>query len=463
MPHRERLTACDVEILVVEDSPTQAVQLEYILSSHHFNVASVRNGNEAVTWLSRHRPALVISDIMMPEMDGFELCRHINGHESLRNIPVILLTLLSDAGDVLRGLECGAHSFIVKPYREEHLLSCIQQVLAGSQVDLKEEQMRDLEVEFGGQKYVIGSTRSRILDILLSTYQTAIQKNLELIETQNELRILNERLEEKVRERTAALMAEINERRRVEDELRAKSEEVHTMSRQLWQSAKLATMGELVASIAHELNNPLATISLRVESVLMDMEPTSPMRREVAIVEQEVDRMATLVAGLLEFSRRNDRRISTVDMCEEVRNTLELVHYHFRNRSIDVVQEFASDIPPIHSDRQQLRQLLLNLFTNASDAMRSGGTLTVRVRVVEHHIAIEVADTGVGVSPENLQRILEPFFTTKPKGKGTGLGLPICRRIAQEHGGKLWVTSGAKGGTTVHIVLPIQSRVNAAL
>jgi two-component system NtrC family sensor kinase len=248
----------------------------------------------------------------------------------------------------------------------------------------------------------------------------------------------------------------------VEDELRVKSEEINTMSRQLWQSVKLATMGELVASIAHELNNPLATVSLRVESLLMDVDPDSPLRREIGIIEQEVDRMGALVANLLDFSRSSGQRISAMNVHVEIENTLELVHYHFRNRSINVIQELVPDAPLIEADRQQFRQLLLNLFTNAGDAMPNGGTLTIRVSVAEHEIMIEIADTGVGVATENLQRIMEPFFTTKPKGKGTGLGLPICRRIVQEHGGKLWITSAFNKGTTVHISLPLQGEMAEA-
>jgi signal transduction histidine kinase len=462
MHFEETPTARGLEVLVVEDSPTQAVQLEYILEQHNLRVATVHNGREAVAWLSQHKPAMVISDILMPEMDGYELCRYIKGKVELRDIPVILLTFLSDTGDILKGLECGAHNFIVKPYGEEHIISCIQQVFAGKRLDSEEDQQGKLEIPFDGQEYSIRSSRSQILCTLISTYRTAIEKNNELIVVQEELRLLNECLEERVKERTAALLAEIAERRRVEDELRVKSEEINTMSRQLWQSVKLATMGELVASIAHELNNPLATVSLRVESLLMDVDPASPLRREIGIIEQEVDRMGALVANLLEFSRSSGQRISAMNVHVEIENTLELVHYHFRNRSINVVQELDPDVPLIEADRQQFRQLLLNLFTNAGDAMPNGGTLTIRVSVAGHEIMIEIADTGVGIATENLQRIMEPFFTTKPKGKGTGLGLPICRRIVQEHGGKLWITSVANKETTVHISLPLQSKMAEA-
>lgn len=150
------------------------------------------------------------------------------------------------------------------------------------------------------------------------------------------------------------------------------------MTQQFWQASKLATMGELAASIAHELNNPLATVGLRAEALLMQLPEDSDKRKPLEIIAQEVDRMATLVNNLLQFSRRGHRQVSTVDPREEIANSVEFVHYHLRTRKIEVVRDFVDDLPTIQADRQQLRQLFLNLLTNASDAMPQGGKLTVR-------------------------------------------------------------------------------------
>jgi signal transduction histidine kinase len=130
------------------------------------------------------------------------------------------------------------------------------------------------------------------------------------------------------------------------------------------------------------------------------------------------------------------------------------------------VQEFAPDVPMIHADRELLRQLFLNLLTNASDAMPQGGTLTIRVAagVLESGapaLVMEFVDTGVGIAPDDLPKVLEPFFTTKPEGKGTGLGLPICRRIVQEHHGTFTIVSDVGQGTTVRIVLPMTNGTNS--
>lgn len=307
--------------------------------------------------------------------------------------------------------------------------------------------------------------RVRVLNAELE--QRVEERTRQLRDAQEELETTNEGLVELASElehRVAQRTAELEER----------NDELRTMSQQLWQAAKLATMGELAASIAHELNNPLGTISLRIESLLSRTPADDAQHRALTIVEQEVGRMAGLVSNLLHFSRAGGPQISTVDVRDELENTLELMHYHLRNRQIVVVREFAATVPLIHADRQRLRQVFLNLFTNATDAMPEGGTLTLRVAAADAEgsgsappsrgaasrhssVAIEIADTGVGIDPALLSRVLDPFYTTKPEGKGTGLGLAICRRIVQEHHGTFDLVSAPGQGTTVRISLPVSN------
>jgi PAS domain S-box-containing protein len=258
---------------------------------------------------------------------------------------------------------------------------------------------------------------------------------------------------------------DISERRRGEralEETNRKLEatlgELSATTQQLWQASKLATVGELSASIAHELNNPLATVALRLENLLMQMTAGDQKRHSLEIITQEVDRMANLVDNLLQFSRRGHRQITTVNVGEEISKSVDFVHYHLRTHKIEVVREFADPLPTVQADCQQLRQLFLNLLTNASDAMPQGGTLIVRAKTSgldeSEAVQIDFADTGEGIAPENLKRIWEPFFTTKMEGKGTGLGLAICRRIVEEHGGAIEIESTVGWGTTVRMLFP---------
>lgn len=241
--------------------------------------------------------------------------------------------------------------------------------------------------------------------------------------------------------------------------MRDKQEEVLAMTQQLLQSAKLATMGELAAGIAHELNNPLTTVSLRAESLLLQTADGDPKRGALEVIEKEVERMTKLVGNLLHISRRNQPQISTIDVYQEIKSTLDFVEHHLRSHQITVAREFTDAIPPLHGDNQQLRQVFLNLLTNACDAMTHGGTLTLRVgkrprALGAGAIMIEFADTGTGIKPENLSKVWEPFFTTKAEGKGTGLGLAICRRIVEGHRGTIDIESVVGQGTTVLITLP---------
>jgi PAS domain S-box-containing protein len=257
------------------------------------------------------------------------------------------------------------------------------------------------------------------------------------------------------------IIRDITERKRI-------NEEVRSMTQQLWHAAKLASVGELAASIAHELNNPLATVCLRVESVLNRTPADDPRRKALEVISQETQRMADLVSNLLQFSRRGHGQVSTVDVRDELSKAIDLIQHHLQKHSIRVSRDFGPDTPTVHADRQKLRQVFLNLLTNASDAMPTGGRLLLRTQGAqltdgECGLLIEISDSGVGIAPEHLERVMEPFFTTKEEGKGTGLGLAICRRIVQEHQGQIRIESRPGAGTTVRITMPVWTDGNVSL
>ncbi len=190
-----------IKVLIVEDSLTQAMQLQYILEQHDCAVVVAKNGKKALQMIAPEKPSLVISDIVMPEMDGYELCKAIKHDPATRDIPVILLTSLSNPHDIIRGLECGANSFIVKPYNEDILFSRISDVLSnrhlGGSAFL---QNIGIEIFFDGQRYNITSDRVQIISLLLSSYDTAVQKNQELIEAKQQVEASNKLLEKQNQE-----------------------------------------------------------------------------------------------------------------------------------------------------------------------------------------------------------------------------------------------------------------------
>ncbi len=184
----------DVQILVVEDSITQAECLKYLLEENGFRVTLASEGRDALAMLDNFKPTIVITDVVMPGMNGYELCREIKGRESTKDIPVLLLTNLSDPEDVIRGLECGADNFITKPYDNRFLISRIHYMLLNRDIRRISNTEMAIEIFFGGKKQVITSNRIQILDLLLSTFENAIQKNKELQESNRELRRANEKI-----------------------------------------------------------------------------------------------------------------------------------------------------------------------------------------------------------------------------------------------------------------------------
>jgi signal transduction histidine kinase/DNA-binding response OmpR family regulator len=209
----------DIRILIAEDSAIQAEKLRRALAAEGYSVVVTKDGAEGLLKAKELKPELVISDITMPEMNGFELCRHIKSDADISSTPVILLTSLSDPTDVISGLECGADNFIVKPYDEGHLLSRIKHILLNRELQENSQTQMGVEIHFAGRKYFITSEKKQILDLLISTYENAVQKNTELIKVQAKLEVLNEELEQKVQKRTAAIAEEIEVRKKAEIEL----------------------------------------------------------------------------------------------------------------------------------------------------------------------------------------------------------------------------------------------------
>jgi two-component system NtrC family sensor kinase len=225
---------------------------------------------------------------------------------------------------------------------------------------------------------------------------------------------------------------------------------------------KLAAVGRLAAGVVHEINNPLATIAACAEALqtrlregAFDQSPeVEDLREYLELIRSEAFRCKAITNGLLDFSRTRAGQHMPVHLSELIKATARLVVHQKRGEGIKIQVEAAEDLVPVNGDEGQLQQAVIALATNAIDAMPSGGRLTLRTRNEGHHVLVEVSDTGVGIAPENLTKIYDPFFTTKEVGRGTGLGLAVCYGIVAEHGGRLDVHSTVGTGTTFIISLP---------
>ena len=228
------------------------------------------------------------------------------------------------------------------------------------------------------------------------------------------------------------------------------------IAEQLRQSEKLAALGELVAGVAHELNNPLAGISAFAQ-LLLEEELDADQRESARLIKREADRAVGVIRDLLLFSRKTGPSVGPVDLNALVQFTLRLRAYSLRSSGVEVETNLDPSLPELSGDDQKLQQVILNLIVNAEYAMRRTPTkrLVIRTAWEGDTVVTEVSDTGTGMSEETLQRVFEPFFTTKPAGDGTGLGLSVSYGIVEAHGGIITVESAPGRGTSFRIVLPV--------
>jgi signal transduction histidine kinase len=276
------------------------------------------------------------------------------------------------------------------------------------------------------------------------------------------LREANEALEQTVARRTKALQAENSQRRQAEEELRHALNDVQTAHAelqrtqfQLIEAAKMESVGRLAAGVAHEVKNPLMTLSLGADYFLSRRLESPEEAQLVQDMKEAVHRASNVINVLLDYARPRPLQRTSEDIHEVIENSLALVRYQLNKQHVTVVREFDAALPPLLLDRTRIEHMFVNLFLNAMQAMPPGGTLTVRTfpssppgsdSDTPAGVIVEVDDTGHGIVSENAGKLFEPFFTTKPPGQGTGLGLAIVRRIMEIHGGSIRLGNRKEGG-----------------
>lgn len=260
-----------------------------------------------------------------------------------------------------------------------------------------------------------------------------VRAMLRLKQSTDTLADLNATLEQKVEERTRAL------------------EEAHARLRH---AEKLAAMGNMAASVAHDINNPLTGILTYLYLMKQDTPADSKMHKDLGLIERQAQVIAQLVKQLQTFSRPPQKVKQPVPLSETLNDILTLIGHDLSKRNIEVACECAYSLPKVLAAPDQLSEVFMNLIVNARDAMPDGGTLEIRADVeTENTLLVRVSDTGSGIAPEIMEHLFEPFHTTKGD-HGTGLGLAICYRIVEEHEGDIWVDSHLGQGTTFMIRLP---------
>jgi signal transduction histidine kinase len=399
-------------ILIADDNADMRRYLIRLLEPH-WSVEWVADGQAALVAARARPPDLILSDVMMPVMDGLSLLRNLRADPAISSIPVILLSARAGQEAVVGGLDTGADDYLVKPFSARELLSRVKTLL--QMVRIRQE----------------GAATAR-----------------ELAETR------------------AALIAELENRNRaLEQALR----DLQATQTQLIQAAKMASLGELVAGVAHEINNPLAFAVSHVGTIARSLECLDP-RQEAALDarrahwERAADRLRELKTGLARihelviklrtFSRLDEGEVKRISIRESIDSVLTILKYRLR-AGVEVRTELGAP-DEIVCYAGPLNQAIMNLLSNAIDAVNGKGTIEISSGAEGSSYVICVADNGSGIPDAIRERVLEPFFTTKPVGLGTGLGLSITYSIVKKHGGELELAPRSGGGTVARIRLPLR-------
>ncbi len=306
----------------------------------------------------------------------------------------------------------------------------------------------EAHVQSGDELGKLGRNFNRMLKTIRETHQ----QNIELLKQVNQF---NEVL-------TGRIEAATSELARRNEELRLLNEALFESQRQLSQSEKLAAVGQVTATMAHQIGTPLNSISGYIQLILQDGNLRSKDRDRLKIIESQLDRLADSVKSLLSFTRQPKPQLKSLEINGVLEELIHLSEPWLLARNVKLSANLSQNLPRVLGDSTHLQTLFLNLITNALDAMPRGGVLTIKTKQVppspstedRRWLEVSIADTGIGITEESRKRIFDPFFTTKKMGEGTGLGLAICDKIIKEHSGRIEVRSEVGKGSTFFISIP---------
>jgi len=414
-------------ILIVEDEGIIAEDLAVKVRQLGYDVVGIaETGEEAIELTRQQRPALVLMDIRLASaMDGIVAAQQIYRDFKL---PVLFLSANSDMVTIERTQQEGVFGYILKPFNDRDLQIQIEMAFYKHST-----QQRLQENEDNLRKYALELQR-----------EIAERKQAEesLRKSEKQLRTMNNELERRVEKRT---------------------QELQETQNQYMHAEKLSAIGKLSASIAHEFNNPLQGI----RTVLKGLKKRAVLEEEdkELLIEAigEADRIKDLIRSLQDFNRPSSRRKTIMDVQNALESILILQKSDLNGRRISVVRDYMDGLPQIMAVRDQIKQVFLNLLTNAADACNHhGGVITISTWQEDNNVAVAIKDTGIGIKASDMEQIFRPFYTTKPEVKGTGLGLSVSHGIIKKHHGEIRVESKSGEGATFTVLLPIQGAVETA-
>ncbi|MDM9380611.1 response regulator [Chlorogloeopsis sp. ULAP01] len=490
-------------ILIVDDIPSNLEILFDLLADAGFTVLIAEDGESAIARAEYAPPDLILLDVLMPEIDGFETCRRLKANERTKDIPIIFMTALAETVDKVKGLSLGAVDYITKPLQHEEVLARIElhlklrnltKTLQEQNLQIKEQAalldittdaiiVKDLDNQISfwnkGAESLYGwkpqEAIGKMVDQLLYRAQTTpqlqnIYKSLaESGSWQGELQQVTKQGQGITVASRWTLMCDQDGKPKSILTVNTDITEKKQLESQFLRAQRLESIGTLAGGIAHDLNNILTPILTAAQLLQLKFSNTDERTQQMLkTIETNAKRGAALVKQVLQFARGVEGKRMIVQVGHLFSEIRQIVQETFP-KSIELSTDIQPELWAVIGDATHLHQVLMNLVVNARDAMPNGGTLSIsaeNIYIDEHyarmnldasvgpHIQITIADTGAGMPPEIVDRIFEPFFTTKEVGKGTGLGLSTVRGIIKSHGGFVIVHSKVGKGTEFKVFLP---------
>ncbi|MCL6269118.1 response regulator [Sansalvadorimonas sp. 2012CJ34-2] len=506
----------DEKILLVDDNPTNLQVLLQTLNGRGYKLLIAKDGENALRIAHKAKPALILLDIMMPGIDGYEVCRRLKADPEMSSITVIFLSALDDTQDKVRGLETGAVDYIAKPFQAEEVIARVEtqlkihqleQALAARNRQLEAANQRLLEtmregifgVDAEGRITFANPAASRMTGWDLEEltggdfYGMFLERNPEGIHAPRQNTPLYRTLVDGVIQNVddsvfcrqnesffpvdysctpiteggknngaVVVFRDITEKKRQQEILQQALDEVDEQKDKLTHMSRLSSMGEMASGFAHEVNQPLTAIN-NYAQVCKRMVAREPM--DVESIKEAMGKIATqaqragdIISRIRSFVKKPDHCLERVDCNRLIQDVVKLAEVDARNNQIEIHIDLEEGLAPVRVDPVQIQQVALNLMRNAMEAMRDTATRDIGIRVEtlkvnDDFVQVRVIDRGHGLADDAEEKMFTPFYTTKQDGMG--IGLSVCHSIIQTHGGVLNFERNPEGGAILWFTVPV--------
>ena len=504
-------------ILLVDDNPTNLQVLLQTLNGRGYKLLIAKNGENALRIAAKAKPALVLLDIMMPGMDGYEVCRQLKENPETNKITVIFLSALDDTKDKVRGLETGAVDFISKPFQAEEVIARVEtqlkihkleRALSARNRELEADKARILEnmgegifglnnkghITFANHAAaamtgwpIEALDNANLFDILLAQHKDdpEIMTQLSPVKVALNKGVAKEVfdgvfwrkdgtelpvdyfcspiIDNDTPSGAVVVFRDITEKKAQQQALQKALDELDSQKEQLTHVSRLSTMGEMAAGFAHEVNQPLTAISNYAQVAKrmlarLELGDDGGLTEAMTKINTQARRAGEIIARIRSFVKKPDHVLGSIDPNRLVQDTIKLAEVDARNNNMQIHLEQQDGLPEVRVDPVQIQQVALNLIRNGMEAMRDMDTRSTGVVVRtekqdDSFVKVSVIDRGHGLADDAEERLFTPFYTTKKDGMG--IGLTVCHSIIQSHGGKMGFQRNPEGGTIFEFTMPI--------